>query len=70
MNNYNLTSADRLTHIKIVVLSLIAATIVVCVGIAARATAPDTSTRLESHRAMLKASKPAIWSHADKIAAR
>jgi len=36
MNNYMLNSADRLTHLKIVAVSLVAGIIVVGVGIAAR----------------------------------
>ena len=40
MNNSSLHSADRLTHLKIVVVSLVAAIVVVGVGIAARPTVP------------------------------
>ena len=38
MNNTSLFTADRTTHLKIVVLSLICATIVAGIGIAARMT--------------------------------
>ncbi len=48
MNNYTLNTADRLTHLKIVAVSLVAGIIVVGVGIAARPDLPDMSTRLES----------------------
>ena len=48
MNNYSLKTADRLTHLKIVVMSLVAGIVVVGVGIAARPNLPDMSTRLEA----------------------
>ena len=40
MNNYTLNTADRLTHLKIVVVSLVAGIVVVGVGIAARPSCP------------------------------
>ena len=36
MNNYTLKTADRLTHLKIVAVSLVAGIVVVGIGIAAR----------------------------------
>ena len=36
MNNFSLLTADRMTHVKIVVVSLLCATIVAGVGVAAR----------------------------------
>ena len=41
MNNYTLNTADRLTHLKIVAVSLVAGIVVVGVGIAARPDLPD-----------------------------
>jgi hypothetical protein len=61
MNNYSLKTADRLTHVKIVVMSLIAGIIVVGIGIAARPSLPDMSTRLEARAPVLKASPKVIW---------
>jgi hypothetical protein len=55
MNNYSLKTADRLTHVKIVVMSLVAGIIVVGIGIAARPNLPDMSTRLEARAPVLKA---------------
>jgi hypothetical protein len=46
MNNSSMFTADRGTHLKIVVVSLICATIVAGIGIASRATAP--SGRMEA----------------------
>jgi hypothetical protein len=70
MNNYTVTTADRLTHLKIVVVSLIAGIVVVGVGIAARPNLPDMSTNLASHGPVLKAGKPVIWTRADQVTIR
>jgi hypothetical protein len=61
MNNSSMMHADRLTHLKIVVVSLIAGIIVVGVGIAARPNLPDMSTRLEARAPVLKAGQPVTW---------
>jgi hypothetical protein len=42
--NYSLATADRTTHLKVVVVALIAAILVVAVGIAASVTSRDTET--------------------------
>jgi hypothetical protein len=70
MNNSSLRTADSLTHIKIVVVSLVAAIVVVGVGIAARPTVPDMSTQLEARAPVLKAGGPVIWSGNDNITIR
>ena len=70
MNNYSLTTADRLTHLKIVVVSLIAGIVVVGIGIAARPDLPDMSTRLETRAPVLKAGKPVIWTQSDRVTIR
>jgi hypothetical protein len=70
MNNYSLTSADRKTHLKIVVVSLIAGIVVVGVGIAARPNLPDMSTQLEARAPVLKAGKPVVWTSADTTTIR
>jgi hypothetical protein len=44
--NHSMYGADRLTHLKIVVVALIGATLVAGVGIAARATSDDPSATL------------------------
>ena len=66
MNNATLRTADRLTHLKIVVVSLVAGIVVVGVGIAARPTMPDMSTQLEARAPILKAGQPVIWSANDE----
>ena len=70
MNNSSLRTADSLTHVKIVVVSLVAAIVVVGVGIAARPTVPDMSTQLEARAPVLKAGGPVIWSGSDNITIR
>jgi hypothetical protein len=42
--NHSLATADRITHLKVVVVALVAAIVVVTIGIAARVTAMDTET--------------------------
>jgi len=62
MNNYSLKTADRLTHLKIVVMSLVGGIVVVGVGIAARPNLPDMSTRLEARAPVLKATPKVTFS--------
>jgi hypothetical protein len=61
MNNTSMHTADRLTHLKIVVVSLVAGIVVVAIGVAARPTIPDMSTQLEARAPVLKPG-PVIWS--------
>jgi hypothetical protein len=42
--NYSLATADRITHLKIVIVALVAAIVVVAVGITARVATTDTET--------------------------
>jgi hypothetical protein len=57
MNNSSMFTADRTTHLKIVVLSLVCATLVASVGIAARVTDSNPGTgRLEA--TIMKAGSP------------
>jgi hypothetical protein len=49
MNNSSMFTADRMTHLKIVVVSLVCATIVAGIGVAARVSdASTTNGRLEA----------------------
>ncbi|HEY7301337.1 MAG TPA: hypothetical protein VH684_25890 [Xanthobacteraceae bacterium] len=57
MNNTSMFTADRSTHLKIVVVSLICATIVAGIGIAARVTDSTTAnSRFEA--SVLRAGAP------------
>ena len=70
MTNYSLHRADRLTHIKIVVMSLVAGIIVVAVGIAARPSLPDMSTQLEARAPVLKPDRQIIWTDSGRTTIR
>ena len=70
MNNYTMNTADRLTHLKIVAVSLVAGIAVICVGIAARPELPDMSTRLEARAPVLKPGKPVVWTSANQVTIR
>ena len=61
MNN-SLYTADPLTHLKIVVVSLVAAIAVVGIAIASSPRTSDMGTQLEARIPLLKAGKPVIWS--------
>ena len=63
MNNSTLSSADSATHLKIVVVSLLAGILVVSVGIAASPSLSDQgftghSKRLEANGPVIRAGKP------------
>jgi hypothetical protein len=70
MNNSTMHTADRLTHLKIVAVSLVLVTVVVGIGIAAHPTLPDMSTQLEARAPVLKAGQPVIWSGSETSAIR
>ena len=58
MNNSTILTADRTTHLKIVVVSLLASILVAGVGIAARTTVSDTTARIQTAGPAVKAGKP------------
>jgi hypothetical protein len=68
MYNYGLNTADRRTHLKIILVSLIAAVIVVGIGTAARTEMPDMGTRMG--RAVAAKDKPVVWTEAGRITIR
>jgi hypothetical protein len=64
-------AADRSTHVKIIVTSLVASMAVLLVGLTARsATAPDTTARIQVAGPAVKAGKPMAISHSDTTAIR
>jgi hypothetical protein len=64
MNNFSLLTADRMTHLKIVVVSLACATLVAGVGVAARVTDGATTGGARMEQAtVIKATKPATASN-------
>jgi hypothetical protein len=66
MNNYRLTTADRLTHIKIVTVALIACVAIVSAGKAAHQELSATS-QAEVRAQMKVAEKPVLWTSAGRI---
>ena len=58
MNNSSLLTADRMTHLKIVVVSLVCATLVAGVGVAARVTDGTSIGGGRLEVTVIKASKP------------
>jgi hypothetical protein len=62
MHNSTIRTADRLTHIKIVAVALVAGIAVIGVGIAARQRPVDMSAQLEARAPVFKAGQPVIWS--------
>jgi hypothetical protein len=71
MNNSTIFTADRTTHMKIVVISLVASIAIVVVGIAARTTAPaDATARIQTAGPAVKAGKPIAITHSDTSAIR
>jgi hypothetical protein len=58
MNNSSLLTADRMTHMKIVAMALVCATLVAGVGIAARVTDGSTGIGGRHEATVIKASKP------------
>lgn len=58
MNNFSIFTADRGTHVKIVVVSLIASIIVIAIGITAR-TSVDTAS-MQAETTIVRATKPVM----------
>ena len=64
MNNSSLLTADRMTHLKIVVVALACATLVAGIGVAARVTDAVTGNgRMEA--TVMKVTKPVTASTGD-----
>ena len=66
MNNSSLFTADRGTHLKIVVVSLVFATLVAGIGVAARVSAP--TGKMEA--TVITVGKPVTASTADSTSIR
>jgi hypothetical protein len=68
MNNSSLLTADRMTHLKIVVVSLVCATLVAGIGVAARITDGTATGQMEA--TVLKIGKPVTASTAEPSTVR
>jgi hypothetical protein len=69
MNNSSMFTADRMTHLKIVVVSLVCATLVAGIGIASRMTeGVDGNVRLEA--SVIRATTPVTAAATDNNTVR
>lgn len=71
--NHSIYSADRSTHLKVVVLALVAATAVLVGSIAARVGTSDTSSQTASakvHGPVVKAGAPVVVTATDSQVTR
>ena len=58
--NFSLLTADRVTHLKIVAVALVAATVVTMVGLKARVGDPNMAAKA-SAREIVKVGKPPVY---------
>ena len=70
MNNSSMFTADRMTHLKIVIVSLMCATLVAVIGIAARVTDGSTTANGRLEATVIKAGAPVTSASRDSNAAR
>jgi hypothetical protein len=63
--SHSLLTADRGTHIKIVVVSLLGAILIVLAGIAAHVRAGSEIARLQAHAPVVKAGKPKVLANSE-----
>jgi len=73
MSNYVLVRADRTTHLKIIAVSLLAAVLVVGIGVTARPPANLSGLQADDNAIALKAAKPgkpATWSSRESAVIR
>jgi hypothetical protein len=71
MNNSTIFTADRTTHLKIVVISLIASIAVIVVAITPRTIDPDAGNgRIQTAGAPIKAGKPLAITRSDTSTVR
>ncbi len=70
MNNASLFTADRMTHLKIVVLALVCATLVAGISVASRITDTGTTGGIMATGPVIKASKPITASVDGKVFVR
>jgi len=69
--NHSLLSADRGTHVKIVVVALVAALTVVVAGISAHVNETSNMTAaVKANGPVVKAGAPAVYSNRDGAATR
>lgn len=70
-NNASFETADRGTHVKIVVVSLVLSIAVLAVGITANANwAEDTTLRVQAKGPPIKAGQPVVVTHSNASVVR
>jgi len=69
--NHSLLSADRGTHLKIVVVALVAALTVVIASVSAHVSEPgNTTAAVKANGPVVKAGAPAVYSNREGTATR
>jgi hypothetical protein len=63
--NHSFYSADRMTHLKIVVVALFAAIMVTGVAISASFNTSDTTQTARASGPAVKADKPVVWTSSE-----
>jgi len=67
--NHSLLSADRLTHVKILAVALVAAVVMVAVGITGRiGDTSGASARNQTGYVVVKAGKPVVYTRSETSA--
>jgi hypothetical protein len=67
MNNYGLATADRLTHVKIVAVALVACIAIIGAGKAAQQGPSEPNARVEARVHKIPAEKLVVWTGADRV---
>jgi hypothetical protein len=70
MNNTTLLTADRATHMKIVVMALVTSIVVTVVAIAIHIAPNDQAAQVQAAGPPLKAGKPHVVSHGNAVVIR
>jgi hypothetical protein len=71
MYNHSLVSADRATHLKIVILPLVVVGLMVAAGVhAGFGNAPSTPVQLSAKSSVVRAGKPAVYASRDNVVIR
>lgn len=68
--NHSIATADRMTHLKIVVVALIAGTLVAGVGVASRVGDTNTGVSAGIDGPVIKAGKPTVLTTSDATIVR
>jgi hypothetical protein len=70
MNNFSMFTADRMTHLKVVTVALVCATLVAGLGVAARVSDASATADGRLEATVIKAGKPVTASTSEPRAIR